>query len=56
MGNEQFMSELAYQASLAIAESLLRSGCLTNGEFLKVRDLLLEKYKPAIGGLFAEIP
>lgn len=56
MGNEQFMAELAYQASLSIAEGLLRAGCLTPGDFTTIRTLLLEKYNPPIGVLFAVIP
>jgi hypothetical protein len=48
-----FSSELDYQVSLVLAESLLRSGLLSNDEFLKVRTLLLEKYNPSIGRLFA---
>lgn len=56
MGNEQFMAELAYQASLSIAEGLLRSGCLTHEDFMTIRTLLLEKYNPPISVLFASIP
>ncbi len=46
MDNEQFMAELAYQASLYIAEGLLRSGCLTHEDFIPIRIFLLEKYPP----------
>ena len=56
MGNEQFSAELSYQVSLALAESLLRSGLLNDEEFLQVRTLLLEKYNPPIGILFASVP
>jgi hypothetical protein len=55
MGNDSFTSELDYQISLAIAEALLRSGLLTNGEYDRARTLLLDKYHPPIGILLAEV-
>ena len=54
MNNEQFASELAYQVSLSIAEHLLKSGLLTDTEFAHTKALLLKKYHPLIGVLFAE--
>jgi len=55
MGNDSFTSELGYQVSLSIAEALLRSGLLTNGELDRARTLLLEKYHPPVGTLLAEV-
>jgi len=55
MDNDLFASEFNYQVSLSIAEGLLRSGLLTNGEFIRARTLLLEKYHPPIGILMAEV-
>ena len=55
MSNDSFTSELDYQVSLSIAETLLRSGLLTEGEFARARTLLLEKYHPPIGILLAEV-
>ena len=55
MNDELFAMELGYQVSLGIAEALLRSGLLTNGEFDRARNLLLEKYHPPIGTLLAEV-
>jgi len=54
MDDELFSSELDYQATLCIAECLHRSGILTDGEFLRAKVLLLEKYHPPIGILFSE--
>lgn len=54
MGDDQFKAEIAYQTSLALAESLLRAGLLTVKEFIKVRELLLDRYKPSLGTLFSE--
>jgi len=55
MGNDLFVAELDYQVSLSIAESMRRSGYLTNEEFTTVRTFLLEKYRPPIGILLAEV-
>lgn len=55
MDNDLFASEVDYQISLSIAESLLRAGHLTNREFIATRTLLLEKYRPLIGILLAEV-
>ena len=55
MDNNLFASEVDYQISLSIAESMRRSGYLTNGEFTAARTLLLEKYCPPIGILLAEV-
>ena len=54
MDDERFRAETAYQFSLSLAESLLRAGMLTEKEFTKARELLLARYKPVFGGLFAE--
>jgi len=55
MDNNLFASEVDYQISLSIAESLLRAGHLTNREFIATRTLLLETYRPPIGILLAEV-
>jgi hypothetical protein len=55
MNDELFAMELDYQVSLSIAEALLRSRLLTDGEFARARNLLLEKYRPPIGILLAEV-
>ena len=55
MGNDLFASELDYQVSLSMAETMRRSGYLTNEEFSATRTLLLEKYRPPIGILLAEV-
>ena len=55
VNNEQFSSELDYQVSLALAETLLKSGLLSNEEFIKTRAMLLKEYNPVLGSLFAQI-
>jgi hypothetical protein len=54
MDDERFKAETAYQVSLSLAESLLSSGLLTEAEFTKAKEVLLARYKPVFGGLFAE--
>jgi hypothetical protein len=54
MSNDQFVSELTYQISLSIAEVLCKSGLLTDKEFSHTKALLLKKYNPPLGVLFAE--
>jgi hypothetical protein len=55
MDSDLFASEVDYQISLSIAESLLKAGLLANREFIAARTLLLEKYRPPIGILLAEV-
>jgi hypothetical protein len=53
MNPNRFHAELTYQISLSIAEGMLQSGLLTTKEFSQTKDLLLQKYNPPIGVLFA---
>jgi len=54
MNDDLFTAEMAYQVSLALAENLLQSGLISDEEFSRMRKLLLEKYSPILGSLFAE--
>ena len=54
MNDKLFSSELDYQVTLSIAESLHRSDLLTDEEFKKAKKLLLEKYNPELETLFSE--
>ena len=54
LNDDLFSRELDYQASMSIAERLLRQGFLTDGESHKAKVLLLAKYRPLIGELLAE--
>ena len=53
MSDERFQCEARYQASLSIAKAMLRNGLISQEEFDKIDDFLLEKYCPPIGTLFA---
>ena len=54
MDDEQFRDETAYQASLILAQGMLQEGLLTEAEFSKMKELLLARYKPLLGGLYCE--
>lgn len=54
MDDGLFSRELDYQASMSIAERLLRQGLMTTGEAHKAKVILLAKYRPLIGELLAE--
>jgi hypothetical protein len=54
MDDDLFARELDYQASMSIADGLLRRGLMTTGEVHKAKILLLQKYRPPISELLAE--
>ena len=54
LNDDLFARELDYQASMSIAEGLLRRGLMTTGEVHKAKVILLAKYRPLIGELLAE--
>ena len=55
LNDNLFARELDYQASMSIAERLLRQGLLIKGEAHETKTLLLAKYRPLIGELLAEV-
>ena len=54
MDDERFRAETAYQASLILVQGMLQASLLTEAEFTKVKELLLARYKPLLGGLYCE--
>jgi len=54
MTNEAFESERRYQASLAVARSLLKKGLITKTEFDEMDTFLLRKHRPLLGSLFSD--
>jgi len=54
LNDDLFARELDYQASMSIAEGLLRRGLMTDREVRKSKVILLAKYRPLIGELVAE--
>lgn len=53
MTEDQFKCEKLYQTTLAIARVMLCQGLLTEEEIRVIDTIMLEKYKPLLGGLQA---
>ena len=51
MTQEQFEREKAYRITLSIAKTLLKQGLITEQEYKKIDGMMLEKYRPLLGGL-----
>jgi|LSQX01.3.fsa_nt_gb hypothetical protein len=51
MTPEQFQREKTYQATISIARSMLKQGIITERDFKKVNRMMIQKYRPLIGGL-----
>ena len=51
MNSEQFKRERLYQSTIAIVKTMHKNGLITEAEFCQIDTMLLEKYKPLLGGL-----
>ena len=51
MNYEQFKRERLYQATIAIVKTMLKNSLISEDEFCQIDAMLLEKYKPLLGGL-----
>jgi|GEM_PF-1336020 len=51
MNREQFNRERLYQASIAIARTMLKKNFITEDEYFQIETILLKKYRPLLGGL-----
>jgi hypothetical protein len=54
MSKELFDRERLYQATLAIARTMLQRGLITVDEFTVIDTKMREKYRPLLGGLCPE--
>jgi len=52
MSEEQFERERLYQATVAIARTMLRKGLITNDELAVIDAKMREKYQPLLGCLY----
>jgi hypothetical protein len=50
---EQFEREKLYQSALAVAQTMLRMGIIIEDEFTIIDTILLRKYRPLLGSLYA---
>jgi hypothetical protein len=51
MSEERFDSERLYQTTMALARSLRDRGVITEDELSAIDTMMLEKYRPLLGGL-----
>ena len=51
MNNEQFERERLYQATIAVARTMLSRGIFTQEEYCYFDTILLKKYRPILGSL-----
>ena len=56
MTKEAFQREKMYQATMGMVRRMLSEGLISLEEYAKVEQIFLEKYKPLIGSIYAEIP
>ena len=55
MTEEQFEREKLYQATMNVFAGMLKKGLITEGQYAIIDTKLLEKYRPLLGTLFAEL-
>jgi len=51
MNSEQFKGERQYQTTIAIVKTMLKNSLINEDEFCQIDTMLLEKYRPLLGGL-----
>lgn len=55
MENKRFRDELLYQTAMKQARDMLEMGVIDERDYRNIRRLFIEKYRPIIGTLSAEI-
>ena len=56
MTKEQFQREKMYQATMGMVRRMLSEGLISQAEYRQMEQIFIEKYKPLIGSIYAEIP
>lgn len=56
VSKEEFRVERLYLMSLSVAKSMLKKGVISEGEFMQIDTILLEKYRPTLGTLLSGKP
>ncbi len=49
MTPEQFDREKAYRITLSLAKTMLKRGLITEQDYIKIGEMMLEKYRPLLG-------
>ena len=55
MTKEQFQREKMYQATMGMVRRMLSEGLISQAEYRQMEQIFLEKYKPLIGSIYAEM-
>ena len=55
MSKEEMKREKLYQATMAMARSMLRQSLITEDEYRQIDTIFTEKYAPSSGTLFSDI-
>ncbi len=55
MNEDQFEREKLYQATMNMFQGMLKAGVITEEQYAIIDTKMLEKYRPLLGTLFAEI-
>ena len=53
MDNTEFYNELHYQIAIQAAQTLLKSGSVSEDEYRQIDTILLKKYKPILSTLLS---
>ena len=56
MTKEAFQREKMYQATMGMVRRMRSEGLISQEEYARVEQIFLEKYKPLISSIYAEIP
>ncbi len=55
MNEKQFEAEKNYQAAMLCFRQMLESGKISQEEYEQIDTIMLEKYRPLLGTLFADV-
>lgn len=55
MSEKKFWKEKLYQTTMYLARKMLKEDIISEGEYQQINALFLKKYRPVLGGLFANI-
>ena len=56
MTKEAFQREKMYQATMGMVRRMRSAGLISQAEYGQMEQIFLEKYKPLIGSIYAEMP
>ncbi len=51
MTADEFRRETEYQTTMSIAQAMMKNGIISQGDYDKIKALMIQKYSPLIGSL-----